>query len=81
VVVTALGLTQILAWGSSYYLLAVLAKPIAIDTGWPLTWVVGGLSAGLIVAGVVSPSSAGRSMADMGAASWQQAQRYSPLGC
>jgi MFS family permease len=55
VVVTALGLTQILAWGSSYYLLAVLAKPIAIDTGWPLTWVVGGLSAGLIVAGVVSP--------------------------
>jgi hypothetical protein len=29
VVVSALGVTQILAWGSSYYLLAVLAQPIA----------------------------------------------------
>jgi hypothetical protein len=38
------GVAQILAWGSSYYLPAVLAKPIADDTGWPLTWVVGGLS-------------------------------------
>jgi MFS family permease len=55
IVITALGLTQILAWGSSYYLLAVLAKPIAVDTGWPLSWVVGGLSLGLLMAGFVSP--------------------------
>jgi predicted MFS family arabinose efflux permease len=55
VVITALGATQILAWGSSYYLPAVLAKPIAADTGWPLPWVVGGLSLGLLVAGLVSP--------------------------
>jgi MFS family permease len=55
VVVAALGVTQILAWGSSYYLPAVLAPPIAGDTGWPLAWVVGGLSLGLLVAGVVSP--------------------------
>ena len=48
-------MTQILAWGSSYYLPAVLAKPIAADTGWPLPWVVGGLSLGLLVAGLVSP--------------------------
>jgi MFS family permease len=50
-----LGVTQILAWGSSYYLLAVLAKPIAASTGWSLGWVVGGLSLGLLVAGIVSP--------------------------
>ena len=50
-----LGVTQILAWGSSYYLLAVLAKPIAGDTGWSLGWIVGGLSLGLLVAGMVSP--------------------------
>jgi MFS family permease len=54
-VVTTLGFTQILAWGSTYYLPAVLAKPIAADTRWPFTWVIGGLSLGLLVAGLVSP--------------------------
>ena len=54
-VITALGITQILAWGSSYYLPAVLAQPIAAETGWPLSFVVGGLSAGLLAAGLVSP--------------------------
>lgn len=53
-VVSALGATQIMAWGSSYYLIAVLAKPIAAETGWPLSWIVGGLSVGLLVAGLVS---------------------------
>jgi MFS family permease len=55
VLITGLGLTQILAWGSSYYLPAVFAAPIAADMGWPLTWIVGGLSLGLLVAGLVSP--------------------------
>ena len=55
VVVTALGIVQILAWGSSYYLLAVLADPIARDTGWPLAWIIGALSLGLLVEGLVSP--------------------------
>ncbi|CDX40782.1 membrane hypothetical protein [Mesorhizobium sp. SOD10] len=55
VLVSALGLTQILAWGSSYYLPAVLAAPIAEDTGWSLASVVGGLSCGLLLAGLVSP--------------------------
>ncbi|MGA0594298.1 MFS transporter [Enterovirga sp. CN4-39] len=65
VVITALGTTQILAWGSSYYLLAVLAVPISDDTGWPLPWVVGGLSLGLLVAGLVSPR-VGRLIGDHG---------------
>ncbi|RTL95145.1 MAG: MFS transporter [Hyphomicrobiales bacterium] len=55
VLVTALGITQILAWGSSYYLPAVLAAPIAKDTGWSLASVVAGLSCGLLLAGLVSP--------------------------
>jgi predicted MFS family arabinose efflux permease len=54
-VVGAIGLGQILAWGSSYYLIAVLAKPIAAATGWPLAWVVGGASVGFLVSGLVSP--------------------------
>ena len=55
VIVTALGVTQILAWGSTFYLLGVLAPFIARDTAWSYDYVVGGLSAGLLVAGIVSP--------------------------
>jgi MFS family permease len=55
VVTSAVGLAQILAWGSSYYLTAILAQPVAADTGWPLFWIVGGLSLGLLVSGLVSP--------------------------
>ncbi len=54
-VVGALGIAQILAWGMSYYLIAVLAKPIDDDTGWGLTWVVGGVSLGFLVSGLASP--------------------------
>jgi MFS family permease len=54
-VLTALGIGQILAWGSSYYLPAVLAEPIVRDTQWPLAHVVGGLSLGLLVAALISP--------------------------
>lgn len=54
-VISALGMMQIFTWGSSYYLLAVLAAPIAADTGWPLPWIFGALSAGLLVAGFSSP--------------------------
>jgi len=55
VIISAIGVTQIFAWGTSYYLPAVLAAPIAAETGWSLTWVVGGLSLGLLTAGVISP--------------------------
>ena len=54
-VVIVLGTAQILAWGASYYLPAVLATPIAVATGWPHAWVIGGLSLGLLVSGLVSP--------------------------
>ncbi len=53
--ISAFGTAQILAWGTSYYMPAVLAKPIADATGWPLTWVVGGFTLGLLAAGAISP--------------------------
>ena len=53
VIVTALGVTQIFAWGSTFYLLGVLALPVAKDTGWALDWVMGGVSIGLLVAGLI----------------------------
>lgn len=54
-VTSALGVTLILSWGSSYYLPTALAGPMAADTGWPLAWVVGGLSLGLLVSGLCAP--------------------------
>ena len=32
--VNLLGIAQITAWGTGYYCLGVLAKPIVADTGW-----------------------------------------------
>ena len=55
IVVTVLGITQIFAWGSTFYLLGVLATPIGVETGWALDWVMAGISIGLLVAGIVSP--------------------------
>jgi hypothetical protein len=55
VVVTALGITQILAWGSTLYLLGVLGRPIAVDTGWSYEAIIGGVSLGLLMASIISP--------------------------
>jgi MFS family permease len=55
VVITALGIAQILACGTSFYFPAVFAGPIVADTGWSLGFVVGGTSLGLLVAGLISP--------------------------
>lgn len=54
-VVALLGATQIIAWGTTFYLLAVLATPIARDTGWSTTAVVGGLSWSLLFSGLAAP--------------------------
>ena len=42
--VNALGITQITAWGTSYYCLGVLAKPIAAETGWAVSTIFLGFS-------------------------------------
>jgi MFS family permease len=52
--VNALGLTQITAWGSSYYCLGVLAKPIAAETGWGMSTIFLGFSVALVVMGLIS---------------------------
>ena len=54
-VVSVLGVGQVFAWGSSYYLPAVLAVPIERASGWPAPWIIGGLSVGLLISGLVSP--------------------------
>lgn len=54
-VVAALGVAQLIGWGTSFYFPGVLAAPIAADTGWPLSAIVGGVSLGLLIAGLISP--------------------------
>ena len=53
--VVALGISQIIAWGTTLYALGVLGKPIAADTGWSQGLVFGGLTVGLLTSGAVSP--------------------------
>ena len=54
VAVCALGITQITAWGTSYYCLGVLGGPVAADTGWSRSVVFLGFTVALLVMGVVS---------------------------
>ncbi|MCJ2033390.1 MFS transporter [Methylobacterium sp. J-068] len=51
----ALGVTQILLWGGSFFLLAVLAEPIVQSTGWPQGAVVSSLSLAILISGLLSP--------------------------
>ncbi len=53
--VVILGLAQILVWGGSFFLLSILADPIVKDTGWSQQWVLGSLSIGILVSGLLSP--------------------------
>ncbi len=52
--VTALGITQIVGWGSTYYSSAVLFAPMAEDTGWSITLVFGAFSWAMLLSGLVS---------------------------
>jgi hypothetical protein len=52
--VCALGLTQITAWGTSYYCLGVLANPIVADTGWSRSFVYSGFTVALLAMAAVS---------------------------
>ena len=54
IAVVALGITQITAWGTSYYCLGVLAKSISRDMGWSRGFVFLGFTVALLAMGVVS---------------------------
>src|SRR6185312_1377965 len=54
-VVMALGTAQTLAWGSSYYLPAILADPIAHDLGISSNWFFAAFSGSLVISGLLGP--------------------------
>ncbi len=56
VVVTALGITQTLAWASSYYLPAILADPIGASLGVSRSWVFAAFSMALLIAAFAGPA-------------------------
>ena len=59
VIVTTLGITQTLAWASTYYLPAVMAAPICKNLHISDTWFFGMFSAALLLSGLLGPA-AGR---------------------
>jgi predicted MFS family arabinose efflux permease len=63
--VLALGTAQTLAWGSTYYLPAILATPMAADLGVSTGLVFGAFSAALVVTAILGPS-AGRCIDRLG---------------
>jgi len=54
VAVGALGITQITAWGTSFYCLGVLAGSISHDLGWSRSFVFLGFTVALLAMGVSS---------------------------
>ena len=56
VIVAALGTTQTLAWASSYYLIAILADPIAASLGLTRAAVFGVFSAALLLSALIGPA-------------------------
>jgi MFS family permease len=55
VVVSALGVTQTLAWASTYYLAAVFADPVSSSLHVSRTWFFGSFSASLLLSGLLGP--------------------------
>ncbi|WP_353641944.1 arsenite efflux MFS transporter ArsK [Mesorhizobium sp. WSM2239] len=54
-VIWALGLTQIVGYGTLYYGFSILAPAMAADFGWPEQWIFGALSASLLAGAIVAP--------------------------
>jgi MFS family permease len=53
-IITGLGITQIIGWGTTYYALGALSGDIEAATGWPKTLVFGAFSAALLLSGLIS---------------------------
>ncbi len=60
-----IGLTQLINWGITFYLLGAFGDAIAHDTAWGQPLIFSGLTLAMVVMGLVSPVS-GRLLALMG---------------
>jgi MFS family permease len=55
VVVSTIGVTQTLAWGSTYYLTAIFVDPVSEALDLPRAWFLGIFSAALLLSGLLGP--------------------------
>ena len=55
VVVSTLGITQTLAWSSTYYLTAVFADPVSVELRLSREWFFGAVSGALLLSGLLGP--------------------------
>lgn len=54
--IPALGVAQIISWGTLYYAIAVLGEAMRGEVGISATWLFGAFTVGLLASGIVSPA-------------------------
>ncbi|TDW26678.1 putative MFS family arabinose efflux permease [Rhizobium azibense] len=54
--IIALGITQIIGYGTLYYSFSILAPDMSRDLGWPSEAIFGALSAALLIGGLMAPA-------------------------
>jgi MFS family permease len=54
--IPALGIAQIISWGSLFYAIAVLGEAMRTELGISATWLFGAFTVGLLASGIVSPA-------------------------
>ena len=54
-VIPALGIAQIISWGTLYYSIAVLSSPIQATLGISQTMLFGAFTIGMLISGAASP--------------------------
>ena len=53
--IPALGVAQIISWGTLFYAIAVLGEAMRSELGISATWLFGAFTVGLLISGIVSP--------------------------
>jgi predicted MFS family arabinose efflux permease len=54
--IPALGVAQIISWGTLFYAIAVLGEAMRSELGISATWLFGAFTVGLLASGIVSPA-------------------------
>jgi MFS family permease len=81
IAITALGITQIISWGTTFYALGALSPDIAAAQGWSKTLIFGAFSAALLLSGTISRAAGGAIDRRGGRAMMSLGSVLAALGC